>query len=65
MFTTKTRERKITKYQTLINNIRARRWNTTPLMVLAAGARAATHIPSMNKLETKTQTPSFINPEHI
>jgi len=26
-------------------------WYVAPLMVLAAGARATTHIPSMNKLE--------------
>jgi hypothetical protein len=47
MFTVETKERKTTKYQPLINNIIARGWNTAPLMVLAAGARATTHIPLM------------------
>ena len=28
-------------------------WNVAPLMVLIAGARATTHIPSMKKLKAK------------
>jgi hypothetical protein len=55
-----TRERKNTKYQPLINNIIARGWNVAPLMVLAAGARATTHIPSMKELETKLKLPTTI-----
>jgi hypothetical protein len=37
--------------QLLINNIITRGWNVAPLMVLVAGARGTTHIPSMRKLE--------------
>ena len=53
MFTTQTQERKTTKFQPLINNVALRGWNVAPLIVLVAGARATTHIPSMEKLETK------------
>ena len=52
-FSAETRERKITKYQPLINNIIARGWNVAPLIVIASGARATTHIRSMNELKTK------------
>jgi len=58
MFYAETRERKITKYQPLINNIIARGWNVAPLIVLASGARATTHIPSMKELETKLKLPT-------
>jgi hypothetical protein len=58
MFSVETRERKITKYQPLINNIIARGWNVAPLIVLASGARATTHIPSMKELETKLKLPT-------
>jgi hypothetical protein len=58
MFSAETRERKITKYQPLINNIIARGWNVAPLIVLAAGARATTHIPSMKELEPKLKLPT-------
>ena len=47
-----TLDRKTTKYEPLINSIIARGWNVAPLMVLVACARATTHMPSMNKLET-------------
>jgi hypothetical protein len=57
-FSTETRERKFTKYQPLINNLMARGWNTTPLIVIASGARATTHIPSMNALATKLKLPT-------
>ena len=42
----------------LINNIKARGWNAVPLIVLASGARATTHIPSTAKLETKLKLPT-------
>ena len=58
MFTANSRERKITKYQPLINNIIVRGWNVAPLMVLATGARTTTHIPSMKELETKLKLPT-------
>ena len=45
--TAESREKKTTKYQPLINNIIAKGWKVTPLMVIAAGARATTHNPSM------------------
>ena len=57
-FYAETRERKITKYQPLINNLIARGWNATPLIVLASGAKATTHIPSLNALETKLKLPT-------
>ena len=57
-FTIETRERKTTKYQLLINNVIVRGWNVAPLMVLAASARATTHIPSMKELETKLKLPT-------
>jgi hypothetical protein len=50
---TSLRSWRVTKYQPLIKNIKARGWNATPLIVLASGARASTHIPSMTELETK------------
>ena len=49
---------KITKYQPLINDIIARGWNVAPLIVLASGARATIHIPSMNELATKLKLPT-------
>ena len=56
-FSAETRERKTTKYQPLINNLNARGWNAAPLIVLASSARATTHIPLMNALETKFKLP--------
>ena len=32
-------------------------WNVAPLVVLVAGARGTTHIPSMKKLETTLKYP--------
>ena len=57
-FSAETREQKITKYQPLINSIIARGWNVAPLIVLASGARATTHIPSMKELKTKLKLPT-------
>lgn len=48
IFAANTLNKKTTKYQVLINNIKARGWNVPPLMVLGASARVTTHIPSMN-----------------
>ena len=48
MFSAKKRERKITKDQPLINNLIARGWNVVPLIVLALGAIATTHIPQLH-----------------
>jgi hypothetical protein len=56
-FSADTIARKITKYQPLINDISARGWKIAPLLVLASGARATTHIPSMNELVTKLKLP--------
>lgn len=36
----------------LVNNITTRGWSVAPLMVLVAGAKATTHIPSRKNLET-------------
>jgi hypothetical protein len=57
-FSDETMDRKITKYQPLINDIVARGWNVAPIIVLASGARATTHIPSMNALATKLKLPT-------
>jgi hypothetical protein len=59
IFTAETQERKTTKYQPLINNIRIRGWNVAPLMVIAASARATTHIPLMKALETQFKLPTM------
>ena len=64
-FTAEIRERKTTKYQTLINSVTLKGWNVAPLMVLVVGARATTHIPSMKELETKLKTPYLKNKKHI
>jgi hypothetical protein len=58
MFSAETNERKTTEYQPLINNHITRGWKVAPLIVLASGARATTHIPSMNALETKLKLPT-------
>ena len=42
---------KIEKYQPLINDIKTLGWNIDPLIVIVAGARATTFIPSMTSLE--------------
>ena len=57
IFVVETLDRKITKYQPLINNIITKGWNVAPLTILVACARATTHIPSMKKLETKFKLP--------
>ena len=57
MFSGKTLEWKTTKYQPLINNLITRGWKVAPLIVLASGARATTHIPSINALETHLKLP--------
>ena len=52
-FSAETLERKTMKYQPLIDNLTTRGWKVAPLIVLASGARATTHIPSMKALETQ------------
>ena len=49
---------KVTKYQPLINNLITNGWKVAPLFILASGARATTHIPSMNALETQLIIPT-------
>jgi hypothetical protein len=44
---------KIAKYQPLINDIQALGWKVTPLIIIAAGVRGTTHIPSLTQLHTK------------
>ena len=56
-FATETLDRKIIKYQPLINNIITKGWKVAQLMVLVAGARGTTYIPSMKKLETPFTIP--------
>ena len=43
--------KKIHKYQPLINDITQQGWKVDPLLVIAAGARGTTHIPSKEQLE--------------
>jgi len=57
-FSAETTNRKHTKYQPLIEDIIARGWTVAPLIVLASGARATTHIPSINELETTLKLPT-------
>ena len=49
--------RKIEKYKPLMDNIANKGWKIDPLIVITAGARAATHIPSMDNIETTFKTP--------
>ena len=39
--------------QPLINNIIQQGWKVDPIIVITAGARGTTHVPSMKQLETK------------
>ena len=41
---------KIQKYQPLINDITQQGWKIDPLIIITAGARGATHTPSMKQL---------------
>src|SRR6202161_365183 len=56
-FSPTTLETKINKYKPLIESIVDRGWKIDPLIVITAGARAATHIPSMKILEDKFKLP--------
>ena len=56
-FSPKTISRKTEKYQPLIDNITNMGWNVEPLIVISAGARATTHIPSMKILEEMFKIP--------
>ena len=57
-FPAATIERKTIKYQPLIDNLISNGWQVAPLLVLASGARATTHIPSMYALETQLKLPT-------
>ena len=52
-FSPETISRKTEKYQPLIDNITNRGWNVEIVIVITAGARATTHIPSMKIFEEK------------
>ena len=54
-FSLETTTKKPEKYQPFIDHITNRGWNVEPLIVITAGARATTHIPSMKILEEKFQ----------
>jgi len=56
-FSPETLETKINKYKPLIESIATRGCKIDPLIVITAGARAATHIPSMKILEDKFKIP--------
>ena len=45
------------KYRPLIDNIVARGWKIDPIIIITAGSRATTHIPSMKSLEHKLKIP--------
>ena len=51
IFSQDTINNKIQKYQPLINDITQQGWKVDPLIVIIAGARGTTHIPSMKQLE--------------
>jgi hypothetical protein len=57
-FPAETLERKTTKYQPLLTTLISNGWQVAPLIVLASGARATTHIPSMNALGTQLKLPT-------
>ena len=42
---------KIHKYQPLLDNIQALGWKVAPLLVISAGVRGTTHIPSITQLK--------------
>jgi hypothetical protein len=48
---------KTTKYQPLLNLIRSLGWTVAPLIVITAGARATTHLPSIKYLHTLFKIP--------
>jgi hypothetical protein len=48
---------KIHKYQPLINNIIQQGWKVDPLIVVSAGARGITHVPSKKQIETTFKLP--------
>jgi len=50
-FSQDTINNKIQKYQPLINNIIQQGWKVDPIIVIAAGARGTTHVPSKKQLE--------------
>ena len=56
-FSPQTPKAKANKYKPLIENIVALGWKNDPLIVITAGARATTHIPSMKLLEDKFKLP--------
>ena len=49
--------RKIEKYQPLMDNIANKRWKVDPLIVITAGVTAATHIPSIDSIESTFKIP--------
>jgi hypothetical protein len=56
-FSPETLEAKNNSYRPLIDSIAARGWKVNPLIVIIAGARATTHIPSMKALESTFKIP--------
>jgi hypothetical protein len=48
---------KTTKYDSLLNNIRARGWTIAPIIIIIVGARATIHIPSINSLHATFKLP--------
>jgi hypothetical protein len=48
---------KIQKYQPLINAITQQGWKKDPLIVIAAGAKGTTHVPSMKQLKQTFKIP--------
>jgi hypothetical protein len=48
---------KANKYKPRIEYVAARGWKIDPLIVIIAGAKAATHIPSMKLFEDKFKLP--------
>ncbi|HYP42599.1 MAG TPA: hypothetical protein VEQ18_01105 [Candidatus Nitrosocosmicus sp.] len=52
-FSQATIDNKTHKYQPLIDNIKNLGWKVDPLVVITAGSRGTTHIPSMKYLEDK------------
>jgi hypothetical protein len=56
-FSLEATEAKNHKYKPLLDSIAARGWKIEPLIVITAGARATSHTPSMEILETHLKLP--------
>ena len=57
-FSTERIQQKINKYTPLINELRQLGWTTPPILILTAGARGTTHIPTFQALHDQLRLPT-------